>query len=398
MSAQAGPVAAGGEPTTEEERARAMSQIDDTLTLLVSEPPYYSSVFSLFRFRITRDVPTAAVDASLRLFINPDFWDGLSYAERGGVMTHEILHVVREHLARAGTNAGVKWNMAADLEINDDVLEAKWKLPAKALFAEKFDLESHQTAEWYYSKIPVTEVRCGFGGEGESCLNPNGDGQGPSAGSIGEALDASAAGMLAGKCPEGLKRWAQERMTPQVNWRALLSKFLYRVKADVIAGRSDYSYRRPSRRSLSLGALRGAAPYFPKMFESPMTAAVIVDTSSSLGKEELSVLVGEAGGVCAAVANETHVFACDTEVEYVGKFRSPAEMAGRDYAGGGGADMGAGLAAAADVEPDVAVALTDGYASWPEDKPGFPVVIVLTCDGGEDYLPRWAEDTVKIDV
>lgn len=129
-----------------------------------------------------------------------------------------------------------------------------------------------------------------------------------------------------------------------------------------------------------------------------MTAAVIVDTSSSLGKEELSVLVGEAGGVCAAVANETHVFACDTEVEYVGKFRSPAEMAGRDYAGGGGADMGAGLAAAADVEPDVAVALTDGYAPWPEDKPGFPVVIVLTCDGGEDYLPRWVEDTAKIDV
>lgn len=390
------PTVAGAAPVTEEERARAMSQVDETLTLLVSESPYYSSVFSLFRFRITRNIPRASVDASLRLFINPDFWDGMDYMERTGVMTHEILHVVREHFARAGGNAGLRWNVAADLEINDDVQDAGWNLPADVITADQMELEPHQTAEWYYQRVPLTEVRCGFGGVG--CLDSAGDGEGPSPSVIEEALDAAAAGMLAGKCPAGLERWARVRMTSKLNWKAILSKFLHRVKADVVAGRSDYSYRRPSRRSLSLGALRGAAPYFPKMFESPMTAAVIVDTSSSLGKEELSVLVGEAGGVCAAVANETHVFACDTEVEYVGKFRSPAEMAGRDYAGGGGADMGAGLAAAADVEPDVAVALTDGYAPWPEDKPGFPVVIVLTCDGGEDYLPRWAEDTAKIDV
>ena len=62
------------------------------------------------------------------------------------------------------------------------------------------------------------------------------------------ALDVAAHGKLPGTVPAGLLRWAQEVLSPKVNWRVLLAAELRRAVAEV-AGAVDYSYRRPSRRS-----------------------------------------------------------------------------------------------------------------------------------------------------
>ena len=80
----------------------------------------------------------------------------------------------------------------------------------------------------------------------------------------------AASALNAGDAPDWLRRWAAERVEPQVNWRAVLSGILHRRRAEVVGGKSDYTYRRPSRRSIALGAFRGSA-YLPAMIYVPDT-------------------------------------------------------------------------------------------------------------------------------
>ena len=76
--------------------------------------------------------------------------------------------------------------------------------------------------------------------------------------------------------------------------------------------------------------------------------------------------------------------------------------------GGGGTDMGAGLAAATGLRPrpQVVVVLTDGWTPWPARSPrAVSVVVGLLADppldgggvgGGPAGVPSWAR-TVRID-
>ena len=73
-------------------------------------------------------------------------------------------------------------------------------------------------------------------------------------------------------------------------------------------------------------------------------------------------------------------------------------VGGLELVGGGGTDMGAGLAAAARLRPrpQLVVVLTDGYTPWPARKPsGIAVVIGLI--GESDAAPSWAR-AVRIPV
>jgi len=68
-------------------------------------------------------------------------------------------------------------------------------------------------------------------------------------------------------------------------------------------------------------------------------------------------------------------------------------------AGGGGTDMGAGVAAAAALRPrpSVVVVLTDGFTPWPEDRPrGVRVVVGLLAQHGMPVHrpPGWARTVV----
>jgi hypothetical protein len=59
--------------------------------------------------------------------------------------------------------------------------------------------------------------------------------------------------------------------------------------------------------------------------------------------------------------------------------------------GGGGTDMGAGLAATVDLRPrpDLVIVLTDGHTPWPPGPPGKAKVIVGLMDNAGS-VPDWA--------
>jgi predicted metal-dependent peptidase len=191
-----------------------------------------------------------------------------------------------------------------------------------------------------------------------------------------------------GNVPGHWKRWAEEKLSPKVNWRRELAAAIRFAVADT-AGAVDYSYRRPSRRQASnvvLPALRQPVPQ----------VALVVDTSGSISDTMLSQALAEISGVLKSVGQRdgVRVLSCDTQVTACRRVFRSGQV---ELTGGGGTDMGKGVEAAAKLRPvpHVCIVITDGYTVWPSVPPkGIKKTIVaLTGDGGS---PDWAK-TVKVE-
>jgi predicted metal-dependent peptidase len=192
-------------------------------------------------------------------------------------------------------------------------------------------------------------------------------------------------GKLPGTVPAGLLRWAEDVLTPKVNWRAVLAAELRRAVAEV-SGAVDYSYRRPSRRSAVAGPV-----VLPALRRPVPEVAVVCDTSGSMSDDLLAMVLAEVEGLLRALGltRQVRVLACDTAVAPVQRVSSARQV---ELIGGGGTDMGAGIGAAAALRPRpaVTVVLTDGYTPWPAVAPkGMRVVVGLLGEAAPD-APPWA--------
>ena len=177
---------------------------------------------------------------------------------------------------------------------------------------------------------------------------------------------------------------------PRVDWRKELASAVRHALADT-AGASDYSYRRPSRRQ---GQVGNGKVVLPSLRRPVPNVAVVVDTSGSVDDTMLSQALAEVSGILKALGQRegVHVLAVDHAVQSCRRVFRPEQV---KLTGGGGTDMGAGLAAAEKLHPrpQVAIVITDGWTPWPEQPPkGMKVVVALTGDG---KAPEWAK-TIKI--
>jgi predicted metal-dependent peptidase len=190
--------------------------------------------------------------------------------------------------------------------------------------------------------------------------------------------------------PAGLLRWAQDVLEPVVDWRRVLAAELRRAVADT-SGAVDYSYRRPSRRASVAGDV-----VLPALRRPVPEVAVVCDTSGSMTEDLLAAALAEVEGLLRSLglARQVRVLACDTAVGAARRVTSARQV---ELVGGGGTDMGAGIAAAAGLRPRpaVTVVLTDGFTPWPDEAPpGIRVVVGLLGDAAPE-APTWTR-TVRV--
>lgn len=333
--------------------------------------------------------PTFGVDERWRLYVNPRKLREWPVPEVAGVLLHEVSHVLRDHAGRArtvavaGERAGHLWNLAADAEINDDLLAAGVTLPATPVTPRLLGMPAGKVAEFYYGRLgqepvpqlPVPDCGPGCHGQGgidDSPLLPAGM-------SAAEALllrrrvaeeIARVAGQRPGDLPGGWLRWAEAVIRPQLDWRRLLAAKV-RSSAAAVAGAADYSYARPPRRRVPqvvLPALRRPVP----------RVAVIVDTSGSVTDELLGLAWTEVHGCLRSLGIRRDlltVYAADTTVHRL--TGPPRQRVG--LTGGGGTDMAGaiGAALAARPAPDLVVVITDGFTPWPLTRPRRDVIVAL---------------------
>jgi predicted metal-dependent peptidase len=188
-----------------------------------------------------------------------------------------------------------------------------------------------------------------------------------------------------GTVPAGWRRWAEGVEEPAEDWRQLLGAAFRACLAAVSGGAGDYTYRRPGRRTPSLGG----KVVLPSMRRPVPQVAVVVDTSGSVTDRDLGSALSEVAGISRAVGvhgNRVSVYSCDAAVHTVQRVCGDQEIS---LVGGGGTDLreGIGRAASAAPRPDVIVVLTDGDTPWPRSAPGCRVIA-----GIFGSRPRYRED------
>ena len=115
-------------------------QVARTTKSLIFTEPFYGLFLIGINKQYSDRIPTAGVSKhgiGMQLTINPDFYINLSEDHRYGLIKHELLHIAFGHLLLRDLYADHKlFNIAADLEINQYILESK--LPEGGLLLSSF--------------------------------------------------------------------------------------------------------------------------------------------------------------------------------------------------------------------------------------------------------------------
>jgi predicted metal-dependent peptidase len=180
-----------------------------------------------------------------------------------------------------------------------------------------------------------------------------------------------------GKLPGCAERLLGDILAPKVDWRDTLRRFVTeRAKA-------DYSWSRPNRRYMAQGII------LPGLHSWQMGAiAVAVDTSGSIDAEQLAEFAAELLGIQedAKPASMVALY-CDAAVHRVDEFTpfDPFEL--RSAGGGGGSDFRPVFNAIAErgESPACLVYLTDGFGTFPDSPPDYPVLWVMNSDADAPF-------------
>jgi predicted metal-dependent peptidase len=280
-------------------------------------------------------IPTMAVDG-VHLYYNPDFVHKLDERECEGVAAHEVMHCALKHFTRRGNRDPMIWNIAGDHVINNDLMEAGFKLPKPNCCDPKY---KGMTTEEVYDDLMKDAVKIKISmGEGNSA-DPGGCG-----GVLDAPGDANqkeetannwevqvrtavqvAAGQNAGQIPGTLRALIQDLNRPKVSWRDLTRRFIDQSML------KDFSWSRLHRRSVASGVL------MPGLISDRLNKLVFfVDVSGSISYELAKEMVSEvAGALDQGTADCVVVAYADTAVLHADEYYQGDIVTCGHYRGGG---------------------------------------------------------------
>ena len=368
-----------------------------------AQMPYLASAIFACEVVPETGTSTVSIDSSWVVHADAKAVGPMTPQQLGRLLIHLCTHVVRSHGDRA-LAAGVKkdierahWTRCGDAEINDD-LSAEMIPEVVPDTPAELGCEPGLLAEDYYERTSghIREWDCGSGADGAP--RPGDDEAGRGIGPQAKPLLALQVALeiqshLArepGTVPGGWARWAESMLPSRVDWRRMLAAEVRRAVSRA-AGQVDYSYRRPARRADLTPDL-----LLPAMDRPLPEIAIVCDTSNSMSDELLARALVEIEAVLKRTGlrnRQVRVLSVDTTVQAVQRAASTSQLA---LVGGGGTDLGTGIAAAATLHPrpSVVIVLTDGFTPWPEEGPrGIPVIVGLLKQRSEHGLwpaPEWA--------
>lgn len=358
---------------------------------------------------------TFAVDDAFRLFVDPAALERWSVDEVAGVLLHEVGHAVRGHGARArrqgvhDERARLSWNIAADAEINDDLIAAGVVLPPVPVVPSTIGAPDGKVVEYYFDRLVRRDLRlpaafhvdCGPAAHGGMLPAQHTTGVAPGLepfdvvliqARVAAAIRAETAVVGIGSGPgRRWRHWAAEQVQPRLDWRQLL-RTAVRAGVATVSGLGQPSYGRPARR-------RQPRVVLPALVRPLPNVAIIVDTSGSVEDRLLALAFGEIRACLRQLGVRRDLltlWAVDVESHRV----PVGDLRARRLPGGGGTDLCAGLRAALAHRPapHLIVVLTDGHTPWPDRPPPCrTVVALLPSPIAPPSPPQWAR-TIAIDA
>ncbi len=356
-------------------------------TKLLVRFPFYGLLLTYLKLAPSEQVPVAATDG-VHLYYNPGYWEREILARGNaltaqGLLLHETLHPALGHLWRIGARDLRRWNASCDFVINLIVTDLGLQIPAGGLLDPQY---RGMTEEEVYARLPDPETL----DIPDWVLDLLGGSHGgrPGNGGAGESLEEAWRARLVcaahvvksrGLLPAGVERLLDRLVAPRQDLRSTLHQFVMPFPA-------DYDWRTPERRYLATYGL-----YLPRLSGEQIQRLVIdIDLSGSIDAEQMAkffAILREILGLYDRV--EATVMTSDAAVHDVWELSndSPLPASGR---GGGGTAMEPVFEKIEELglDPYAALILTDGYASYPDTPPPYPVLWILT---PQHEIPPWGQ-------
>lgn len=380
--------------------------------------PYLSHALYALIPVVDNDVATLTCDEWWRIYINEQWFDTATVPEIGAELAHVTWHLLAEHADRArdqdvDRSTASAWEKATDATIAHTLTPDMLK-PKGLASAADLELPDARSAEEYFALIsrlpppPADGVAdrggelgrtdgCGSGADGLPRHHEYGPDTDVGAVSKHEATeirrkvaveyDRHASGR--GSDPGDALRWVKRTLEPEVPWEPLLAGAVRRA-VGWAAGRGDYTYTKPSRRSSSLPGV-----VLPGQHRPIPRVSIIIDTSYSVDDNLLARALGEVDGALMALGvpgSQMTIYSVDAAVHAVEKVRRARDA---KLVGAGGTDMRLGFRGVEDERPrpDVVICFTDGDTPWPSGPPpGSAVIAAILGRRGLDLppTPTWA--------
>lgn len=333
---------------------------------LSSRNPFFSFLSYNLKFekmeRKSEDEPGVAIDDNGVLYYDEDYINSLSQEQVLGVICHEVMHMSFLHLLRCRNRIKNKWDLATDICVNSILNENEFELPFGSIVPENNILEfadgfvltdiNKKTAEQIYAELPDSKKKDkqkgkglgGMGGGFQGGKQPpsgKGKGKGKSKGESGsgqgdgrfdkhienesqseskrkqkendwkqKVSTACIHSKQKGDIPLGIDRLYDELFKEQVDWRALLNRYLQRMMP------VDYTWARPHKKSYSIKV------YLPDIVREKIEVAVSIDSSGSISAKDLTDFVTEIQSITRAYKNriDVTIMSHDVSVHNVQKF------------------------------------------------------------------------------
>jgi predicted metal-dependent peptidase len=373
--------------------------------LLSLEPVFIDQSAAVVEHRF--DLRRFPADPAWHVYVDLEVLHTTEVREIGFWVLHQVTHLLRHHPERtpvpsrsdaldSRTPEQQRWNLAGDAEIDDDLVAGDVTLPAEAITPAQLQLPDNWTAEQYWDALSSetasrqSDGDCGSGCDGQP--RPWDSGRPGLSGVNCRLLERDVARRIRehqrrrGTMPAGWQRWADDVLEPSVSWQRVLASAVRSGIADV-AGRVDFTYRRPSRRASAVPDV-----VLPSLRQPLPHVAMVLDTSGSMSDQMLGQALAEVGGVLRSLGiarRSLRVVCCDAQA-----YEAQRVLGARDVRllGGGGTDMSAGLKAASELRPrpDLIIVLTDGHTPWPPHSPERTSVLVGLMDSS-GHTPGWAK-------
>jgi predicted metal-dependent peptidase len=413
------------------------TKLEKAVFRLLDDQPFVGHLIQQLTRQISDEIPTACVsvkDNKYALTVNPFHFNRLNSDENVAILKHEVFHLLNEHLKRLVDKHPRMWNVAADIAINQYIpnlprfvraeaiaemvklgfteAEAEKQLPkadadgkcCDCLLPEQYGLEREKTAEYYYEKVLNNkEMREKFD---KKTINLSGmskeeqeklkqdikDGKvritvtagdhadwGDMDGSTPEIIDEELKRMIRdamekstksfGLLPSELQRAIMELLQSKINWKSRLRSFV-QVATHIYR---EKSRKRPSRRY-------GIA--FPgQKSEYKLNLGVVVDTSGSIGEQELALFAGEINRIFETGIADVTVLEADASVHKTYKLKKKFDGKASRFCGGGGTAAQPWIDALDKNHLDAGIILTDGFFDLNLKKSKAPILWCLTETG-----------------
>jgi predicted metal-dependent peptidase len=353
-------------------------RLQGALLRIRGDHPFFGTLALFAEFRVSDTVPTAATDGKV-LWFNPDFTAKQNPSQICGLIAHELLHAALQHLPRRRERDPQLWNIAADIVVNGMVAgDTNYTLPEGGV--ENISL-AHLSVEEIYEKLITGKLKVPkiglldlLGGGDHTAIDEEQQSalQRHWRAAVQQA-SAVARRMNKGFGHKGLDslRDITEATAPSLNWREILWQFLVSTPCDFSGFDRRFIWQKL---------------YLEDVVGETVEVAIVLDTSGSIGGDELGAFMTEIQGILDAYPQiQGNLFFADADLYGPHPFNQHVGIPAPK--GGGGTSFVPFFdwvrKEAQDGSVPLCIYFTDGYGSFPGVVPDVPVLWVVIPGGLE---------------